>query len=102
MDIRISFARHSPCNPPVQSGLLYHYKGFVVPVQEVGFVVFVHAKYHYKGFVVPVQGALHWGMRLVVVLLHLVGIHKKHNEVVLTFNTPVKWEECRTSQLTGL
>lgn len=34
MDIRISFARHSPCNPSVQSGLQCHVKNLVVPAQS--------------------------------------------------------------------
>ena len=74
MDIRISFARHSPCNPPVQSGLLYHYKGFVVRVQA-------SCSASTRDFVL--RHALSSRP------LHSVGVHKKHNEVVLTFNTPV-------------
>lgn len=74
MDISISFARHSPCNPPVQSGLLYHYKGFVVRVQTACSV-------STRSFVL--RHALSSRP------LNFVGVHKKHDEVALTFNAPV-------------
>lgn len=74
MDISISFARHSPCNPSVQSGMQLHFKGLVVPVQSglqcqhKHSVVSAQAVAHneekvktpqHKHSVVPAQGALH-------------------------------------------